>query len=110
MKKLFLSILLATATSVAFGQGQGELTTTTTTTTRPTTSGQLGTQLPNGRPGAVPYIPREGAVQVAIRTGRPLQLLNPLAPPRYGTAQEHTSHEPKDPGKPKGIVLFAWTF
>ena len=46
MKKLFLSILLATATSVAFGQGQGELTTTATTTTRPATSGQLETQLP----------------------------------------------------------------
>ena len=106
MKKLFLSILLATATSVAFGQGQGEMV----TTTRPTTSGQLETQLPNGRPGAVPYVPREGAVQVAIRTGRPLQLLNPLAPARYGTAQEHTSYEPKDPGKPKGIVFFAWTF
>jgi hypothetical protein len=110
MKKLFLSVLLATATSVAFGQGQGELTTTTTTTTRPATSGQLETQLPNGRPGAAPYIPKEGAVQVAIRTGRPLQLLNPLAPARYGTAEEHTSHEPKDPGKPKGIVFFAWTF
>jgi hypothetical protein len=110
MKKLFLSILLSTATSVAFGQGQGELTTTTTTTTRPATSGQLETQLPNGRPGAAPYIPKEGSVQLAIRTGKPLQLLNPMAPARYGTGEEHTSHEPKDPGKPKGMVFFAWTF
>ena len=106
MKKLFLSLLLATATSLAFGQGQGELT----TTTRPTTRGQLQKQLPNERPAAVPYVPTEGSVQVAIRTGRPIQLINPAAPARYGTAQEHTSHDPKDPGKPKGFVLFAWSF
>jgi len=108
MKKLVLSILLATATSLAFGQGQGELTTTTTTTT--TATGRLQTQLPNDRPGAVPYVPKEGAVQVALRTGRPLQLLNPLAPARYGTAHEHVSHDSNDPGKPKGIVFFAWNF
>ena len=108
MKKLFLSVLLATATSAAFGQGQGELTTTTTTKT--TTTGKLQTHLPNDRPGAAAYVPTEGAVQVAIRTGRPLQLLNPAAPARYGTAQEHVSHDPNDPGKPKGIVFFSWNF
>ena len=106
MKKLFLNILLAVAASVAFGQGQGELT----TTTRTTTTGKLQTQLPNDRPGAVPYVPKEGAVQVAIRTGRPLQLINPAAPARYGTGQEHASHDPNDPGKPKGIVFWAWNF
>jgi hypothetical protein len=47
---------------------------------------------------------------VAIRTGNPIQLINPAAPARYGNAQEHVSHDPKDPGKPKGIVLFAWSF
>ena len=106
MKKLFLSILLATATSVAFGQGQGELT----TTTRTTTTGKLQTQLPNDRPGAAAIVPTEGAVQVAIRTGQPIQLINPVAPARYGNAQERVSHDPNDPGKPKGIVLFAWSF
>lgn len=107
MKKLFLSVLLAAATSLAFGQGQGELTTTTKATTA---KGELQKQLPNGRPGAAPYVPTEGSVQVAIRTGHPIQLINPAAPARYGTAQEHTSHDPKDPGKPKGFVLFAWSF
>ena len=106
MKKLFLSILLATATSVAFGQGQGELTTTTKTTSK----GELQKQLPNERPAAAAYVPKEGSVQVAIRTGHPIQLINPAASARYGTAQEHTSHDPKDPGKPKGFVFFAWTF
>ena len=108
MKKIFLSILLAAATSVAFGQGQGELTTTTTTTT---TTGEVQTTLPKPRPpSAAPIVPTEGAVQVAIRTGNPIQLINPAAPARYGNAQEHVSHDPKDPGKPKGIVLFAWSF
>ncbi|MDQ3199284.1 MAG: hypothetical protein M3Q46_08895 [Verrucomicrobiota bacterium] len=108
MKKIFLSILLAGATSVAFGQGQGELTTTTTTNTA---TGEVTTTLPKPRPpAAAPIVPTEGVVQVAIRTGNPIQLINPAAPARYGNAQEHVSHDPKNPGKPKGIVLFAWSF
>jgi hypothetical protein len=106
MKKLFLSILLVTATSATFGQGQGELT----TTTRPTTTGKVQKQIPNERPAAAPIVPTEGAVQLAIRTGQPIQLINPAAPARFGNAQERVSHDPKDPGKPKGIVLFAWSF
>jgi hypothetical protein len=108
MKKLFLSILLATATSMTFGQGQGELTTTTTTTTT-----QRKVQKPpprNERPAAARIVPTEGAVQMAIRTGQPIQLINPAAPARFGNGQEHVSHDPNDPGKPKGMVLFAWSF
>ena len=108
MKKTFLSILLAAATSVAFGQGQGELTATTTTTV---TTSELQTTLPKPRPpSAVPYVPTEGAVQVALRTGQPIQLINPAAPAEYGNGHDRVSHDPKDPGKPKGIVLFAWTW
>jgi hypothetical protein len=47
---------------------------------------------------------------MAIRTHRPIQLINPFAPVRYGSGQEHASQDPKDPGKPKGVVLFAWSF
>ncbi len=108
MKKTLLSILLAAATSVAFGQGQGELTTTTTTTTA---TGEVQTVLPKPRPpSAAPIVPTEGAVQLAIRTGQPIQLINPAAPARFGNGQEHVSHDPNNPGKPKGIVLFAWSF
>jgi hypothetical protein len=46
----------------------------------------------------------------ARHPGDAIQLLNPAAPAKYGSGQEHASHDPKDPGKPKGIVLFAWTF
>ena len=110
MKRILLSILLAAATSVAFGQGQGQLTTSNTTTTT-TATGELQTQLPKPRPpSAAPIVPTEGAVQMAIRTGQPIQLINPAAPARFGNGQEHVSHDPNNPGKPKGIVLFAWSF
>ena len=110
MKRILLSILLAAATSVAFGQGQGQLTTSNTTTTT-TATGELQTQLPKPRPpSAAPIVPTEGAVQMAIRTGQPIQLINPAAPARFGNGQEHVSHDPNNPGKPKGIVLFDWSF
>jgi hypothetical protein len=108
--KTFLSILLAAVASIAFGQGQGELT-TTNTTSRTAASGELQSTLPRPRPpSAAPIVPTEGAVQMAIRTGQPIQLINPAAPVRFGNGQEHVSHDPNDPGKPKGIVLFAWSF
>ncbi len=111
MKKIFLSILLATASSMAFGQGQGELTATTTTTTTTITTTDLQTTLPKPRsPQAVPLVPTEGAVQVAIRTGKPIQLINPAAPAKYGDGNDRVSHDPKDPGKPKGIVFWSLNF
>ncbi|HEY1582497.1 MAG TPA: hypothetical protein VGF73_05320 [Chthoniobacterales bacterium] len=109
MKKTFLSILLATVTSVAWGQGQGELSTTTSTTTNAT--GQIQTQTAKPRPpSAARLVPIEGVVQAAIRHGNFVQMVNPAAPASYGSGQEHASHDPNNPGKPKGIVLFAWTF
>jgi hypothetical protein len=114
MKKLLLSLVLAGASSLAFGQGQGELTTTntrTTTTTTTTAPGQIQTQLPPRKsPRAARLVPTEGAVQAAVRSRKPLQIINPAAPAQYGSGEQHASHDPKDTGKPKGIVLFAWSF
>jgi hypothetical protein len=108
-KKLLISMLLAVTTGMAFAQGQGQLSTTVTTTTNAT--GEVQTTLPKPRPpAAAPIVPIEGVVQAAIRHGNPVQMINPVAPARYGNAQEHASHDPNDPGKPKGIVLFAWSF
>jgi hypothetical protein len=101
-KQLLISLVLAAATAVAFGQGQFS-----------TSTGGPQIQLPKATPAPTRVLPgpvTEGAVQVAIRTGNPIQLLNPGAPARYGTAHEHVTHDPDDPGKPKGIVLFALTF
>jgi hypothetical protein len=101
-KQLLISILVAAATGLAFGQGQLS-----------TTTGGVQIQVPKATPApprVVPGPPTEGAVQIAIRTGNPIQLLNPAAPARYGTAHEHVTHDPNDPGKPKGICFFAWSF
>jgi hypothetical protein len=104
-KKIIISILTAVATGMAFAQGQGQFSTTA--------PGPVVVLPKPPRPAPEPPVilaPIEGAVQVAIRTGNPIQLLNPAAPARYGNAQEHVTHDPNDPGKPKGIALFAWTF
>ena len=114
MKKTFLTILLAGLTTAGFAQtptGQGELTTTTGRGTGTNATGQIQTELAKPRPPqAVPLVPTEGAVQMAIRTRRPIQLINPAAPARYGSGQEHASHDPNNPGKPKGIVFWSFAF
>jgi len=122
-KKLLVSTILAVTAGMAFaqgqgqvqeqgqvpGQGQGQLSTTVLTTT--TTTGEVRTTILKPRvPAAAPLVPTEGVVQVAIRQGNPVQLINPVAPARYGNGQEHVMHDPNDPGKPKGISLFAWSF
>src|SRR5262245_18193567 len=107
MKKIVLSVALATVSGTVLAQDpdrvRGELTTTTTTTTT-TATGQIQRQLPPPRsPRAAPLVPTEGPVQAAIRTGKPLQMVNPAAPAQYGSGEQHASHDQKDPGKPKGI-------
>ena len=47
----------------------------------------------------------EGAVPRGIRGGNPLQMLNPNAPAKYGTAAQSVILEPYT-GKWKGIKLF----
>ena len=116
-KKLLVSTILALTTGMAFAQGQApapapaqsQLSTTVLTTT--TATGEVRTTILKPRPpAAAPVVPTEGVVQVAIRQGSPVQLINPVAPARYGNGQEHVMHDPSDPGKPKGISLFAWSF
>jgi hypothetical protein len=51
-----------------------------------------------------------GVVPRAVRGGNPVQMLNPVAPARYGTARESVMVDPADPGKWKGIKLFTFLF
>jgi hypothetical protein len=62
-----------------------------------------------------------GVIPRAIRGGNPLQMLNPRAPARYGTAEESVLtvrtysrrtpvDEPTYPGKWKGIKFFTFLF
>jgi hypothetical protein len=51
-----------------------------------------------------------GVIPRAIRGGNPFQMLNPLAPAKYGTAEENVSLDPDVPGKWNGINLFSISF
>ena len=56
------------------------------------------------QPGVSGVIPR------AIRGGNPLQMLNPFAPAKYGTADDNVSFDPDVPGKVNGIKFFGVSF
>jgi hypothetical protein len=53
----------------------------------------------------------DGAVVRAVRSGHPLQMINPGAPAEYGNGQDMVRHEADDPyQRPQGIKLFAIEF
>ncbi len=51
----------------------------------------------------------EGVVPRAVRGGNPLQMLNPMAPAKYGTAAQSVVIDPET-GKWKGIKFFEIVF
>jgi hypothetical protein len=51
-----------------------------------------------------------GVIPRAIRGGDPLQMLNPRAAAKYGTAEENVSLDPDVPGKGNGINFFSISF
>jgi hypothetical protein len=51
-----------------------------------------------------------GVIPRALRGGDPLQMLNPRAPAKYGTAEENVSLDPDVPGKGNGIKFFSISF
>ena len=51
-----------------------------------------------------------GVIPRIIRGGDPLQMLNPFAPARYGTAEEDTVLDPDVPGQADGIKLLSVSF
>lgn len=65
------------------------------------------------RPAPAPPIYRknvDGVIPRAFqRGGNPLQMVNPYAPAKYGTAEEHVVLDPET-GKWKGIKLFTFNF
>jgi hypothetical protein len=62
------------------------------------------------RPAAEARPQVTGVIPRAIRSGNPLQMLNPLAPAKYGTAEENVVLNPDVPGKWDGIKLLGITF
>jgi hypothetical protein len=64
------------------------------------------------RPTPPPPVYKEnvqGVIPRAARGGNPLQMLNPNAPPKYGTAAQSVILDP-DTGKWRGIKLFEILF
>jgi hypothetical protein len=53
---------------------------------------------------------RSGVIPRAIRGGNPLQLLNPFAPLKYGTAEENVVLDPEEPGRGEGVKLLSFSF
>jgi hypothetical protein len=51
----------------------------------------------------------QGVVPRAVRGGNPLQMLNPMAPAKYGTAAQSVVIDPET-GKWKGIKFFEIVF
>jgi hypothetical protein len=62
------------------------------------------------RPAPLPRPAVSGVIPRAIRGGNPLQMLNPFAPAKYGTAEENVSLDPDVPGKWDGIKFFSISF
>jgi len=60
---------------------------------------------------AIPSRPAvSGVIPHAVRGGDPVQMLNPLAPAKYGTSEENISVDPDAPGKVNGINFVSIPF
>ena len=51
-----------------------------------------------------------GVIPRAIRGGNPLEMLNPFAPAKYGTAEDNTILNSEQPDRGDGIKLFSVSF
>jgi hypothetical protein len=49
----------------------------------------------------------DGIVADIFTVKKPWQLVNPAAPKSYGDGRKNVSYSEKEPGKPKGFILFA---
>ena len=62
------------------------------------------------RPATISRQTVSGVIPRAVRGGNPLQMLNPLAPAKYGTAEENLFVDPAVPGKWNGINFVRISF
>ena len=104
---LFASSALHAQTAVTSRDTTGRKTTKTFTSRRVTT-----TERTRVVSAPVTIGPRtDGVVPRAIRSGNPLQMINPTAPSEYGNGQDVTRHEVDDPfQRPQGLKLYAIEF
>lgn len=102
---LFASALQA-QTTVTTKSATGRKTTTTITSRR---TAQERSRYSNAPVAIGPRT--DGIVPRAIRSGNPLQMINPLAPAEYGNGRDVTRHEVDDPDqRPQGLKVYAIEF
>jgi hypothetical protein len=94
---ILLAIAATTASAESFSSSIGS--------NREAISGRPKKEMPLRRAGVYGVFPR------AFGRGRnPLQMLNPRAPAKYGTAEQSVSFDPHIPGKWNGIKFFEIVF
>ena len=62
------------------------------------------------QPAALSQPAASGVIPHALRGGNPLEMLDPLAPAKYGTAEENVLLDPGVTGRGNGINLFSISF
>ena len=102
-----ISFLAAVGAIGLFSASALHAQTTTTTIVK-----QRRQTVTRNTPPAVSVAPRTGGVVPrAIRSGSPLQMINPLAPASYGSGSETVRRELNDPyGRAQGIKLVSIEF
>ena len=82
------------------------------TTTTTTIIKQRRQPIIRNTPPAVAVAPRtDGIVPRAVRSGSPLQMINPFAPASYGSGEETVRRESNDPyGRAQGVKLVSIAF
>src|SRR5207302_1683742 len=100
MKATTLTIVLVAA--LAAGD-QASAVTSQHARSHSTTLAQRRHSVQSHRPAAEVGPQVTGVIARAIRNRNPLQMLNPLAPAKYGTAEENVLQGPDVPGKWDGI-------
>jgi hypothetical protein len=76
-----------------------------------TTISRFNLEVPAAKPNEVVKgnVTLSGSTVEAVKTKRPLQLLNPVAPAQYGSPEDNVARDPIN-GKTTGLKIFAIKF
>jgi hypothetical protein len=107
MKTTTLIILMVAALAAC---DQASAVTSQPARSHSTTLVQRRHSVQSHRPAAEARPQVTGVIPRAIRSGNPLQMLNPFAPAKYGTAEENTVLDADVLGGGDGIKLFSVSF
>lgn len=116
--RMTTTVVRGTGTGFAYTAGSGANTSAIPTGTRDFiyTPDPI-TGIPVQRPNIAGSLSRDGRVTAdgsvvrAVRSGQPLQMINPFAPANFGDGSDMVRREPEDPEqRPRGFKLLAFQF